>query len=71
MASKTDAELLESTREAIDALTTGGVESYSLNGRSVTKLNLKELWDQVTTLEKRISRTSNGMFGVAEFQDPV
>jgi len=66
---QTDAALLISTREAIDALTTGNVQSYALNGRTVTRLNLTELWDQVNRLEARIARSTRGRFGVAVIRD--
>lgn len=61
--SLSDAALLEETKKAIDALTTGQVSSYSLNGRSVTRLNLAELWNQRTRLEAIIASASRGSFG--------
>lgn len=63
--SLSNAALLEETKKAIDALTTGQVSSYSLNGRSVTRLNLAELWNQRTRLEAIIARASRGSFGKA------
>lgn len=57
---KSDAELLEATRAAIDALTTGGAAAYSYNGRNVTKLDLPKLWEQVAILEARIARAARG-----------
>lgn len=61
---KSDQELLTATREAIDALTTGNVQSYSLNGQQFTRLQLPQLWDQVERLEARVARASRGRFGV-------
>lgn len=71
MAALTDQQLLEATREAIDALTLGGVTSYAIGNRQVTKHNLPELWAQVERLESRIRRASaGGMFGVSRFMEP-
>jgi len=70
----TDAQLYAETRKAIDALTTGGVNSYSLNGRSVTKLDLDELWQQAERLELRMARAEpgrGGMFRVGTFRRPT
>ena len=61
---KSDQQLLTATREAIDALTTGNVQSYSLNGQQFTRLQLPQLWEQVEVLEKRIARSSRGRFAV-------
>lgn len=61
--SLSDAALLEETRLAIDALTTGGASQYSLNGQMVTKVDLPTLWKQVGTLEGRIGNGGRkGMF---------
>ncbi len=56
----TDAQLLAATREAIDALTTGGAASYTVAGRSVTKIDLPALWRQVDILEARVERAAGG-----------
>jgi hypothetical protein len=55
-----DQALLEQTRLAIDALTTGGASAYTVAGRSVTKLDLPALWKQVEVLEARVARASSG-----------
>jgi hypothetical protein len=70
MAAMTDAALLEQTRLAIDALTTGGNSAYTISGRSVTKLDLPELWEQVALLESRIAQASRGRAGVVRFGRP-
>jgi hypothetical protein len=67
----TDAALLEATRLAIDALTAGGASQYTLNGRSVTKLDLPVLWQQVATLERRVAATAGGGASVATFGRPA
>ncbi len=69
MAALSDSALLTATREAIDALTTGRVSSYSLAGRTYTKLNLDELWGQVDRLEKRIRRASKGISSIAVMRE--
>ena len=70
MASLSDTALLEQTRLAIDALTTGGASQYSIAGRSVTKLDLPNLWKQVTMLEARIRSAARGCATVVRFQEP-
>lgn len=55
----TDAQLLTATREAIDALTTGGLSSYALNGRTYTMVDLDALWKQVSLLERRIASSAS------------
>ena len=67
----TDSALLEATRLAIDALTTGGASQYSIGGRSVTKLDLPALWQQVTTLERRVAAAAGGGASVATFGRPA
>jgi len=66
----TDADLLAATRTAIDALTTGGASAYTLNGRSVTKLDLEALWRQVGILERRVAAAAGGGASVAQFGGP-
>lgn len=60
----TDRQLLDETRRAIDAITSGRVSSYTLpNGQSVTKLDVPMLWQQVSRLERRIkSRSGRTIF---------
>lgn len=67
----TDAQLLAATREAIDALTTGGAKSYAIGARNVTKLDLADLWKQVGLLEARIDAASTGGASVVRFREPL
>lgn len=67
---KTDSELLEETRNAIDALTAGKVSSYTINGQSYTRMSLKRLWEQVEILEGRIERSKRGRFAVGVHRRP-
>lgn len=52
--------LLTQIESAIDALLTGGASSYSIGNRSVTKLDLSELFEQRRMLQMEVAR-SNGM----------
>lgn len=67
----TDAQLLAATREAIDALTTGGAKSYAIGTRQLTKLDLADLWKQVGMLENRIAFAASGGASVVRFQEPA
>lgn len=58
----TDSQLLVQTDNAISAILVGGT-SYSINGRSMTKANLKDLWEQKLQLERRIATTANDATG--------
>lgn len=62
----TDEQLLTATREAIDALVQGGASSYTLNGRTVTKVDLPALRDTVEWLESRIARASGSGGGFSQ-----
>jgi hypothetical protein len=67
----TDAQLLEQTRLQIDAITASSVQSYSIAGRTVTKLKLiDELWGQVRLLENRIARAAGGGASGVTFASP-
>jgi len=56
-----DAQLLERTRLRIDKITEDGAQSYTIAGRTVTKLKLLEdLWAQVRVLERRIATALRG-----------
>ena len=47
-------EQLENAYAAYTALLQGGVQSYSIGSRNLTKLNLKELEDTIEKLEKEV-----------------
>ena len=68
MADYTSAQLLTVTLNAIYALTSGRVSSYSLNGRSYTMLNLKDLCasrDQLQNEAKAVDGSSQDFTLVA------
>ncbi|HUS40099.1 MAG TPA: hypothetical protein VMX74_11640 [Pirellulales bacterium] len=56
----TAATLLALIDTAIEALITGGHESYSIGARSVTKLDLKDLFAERRILEQQVQRESGG-----------
>lgn len=65
MATYTNTQILEATREAIYNLTVGGVQSYTILNRTVTKLDLKELRDQEAYYQKLVNQENgNGIFSV-------
>lgn len=47
-------EQLKNAYAAYTALLQGGVQSYSIGSRNLTKLNLKELEDSIEKLEKEV-----------------
>jgi len=61
----TASQLLTKVNAAIDALLTGQHESYSIGDRTVTRLDLDSLMATRATLERQVSRESNGAFRVA------
>lgn len=60
--------LLTSVESAITALLTGGHSSYSIGNRSVTKLDLPDLFEQRRLLQQEVSRASSGQFRLAKMQ---
>jgi hypothetical protein len=51
---------LEFVQNAIQALLYGGHSSYSIGGRSVSKLDLNTLFDREDKLLARVARNSSG-----------
>lgn len=51
---------LEFVQNAIQALLYGGHSSYSIGGRSVSKLDLNTLFQREDVLLKRVNRSSSG-----------
>ena len=47
-------QALEATEAAYIALLTGQVQSYAIGSRNLTRLNLSELKETISTLEKEI-----------------
>jgi hypothetical protein len=67
----TPATLLAQIDAAIEALLTGGAQSYNIGSRSVTSLDLKTLFEQRRILQAEVDReSSGGMFRLAKLQRP-
>lgn len=64
----TPAQELALINAAITAILEGKAQSYAINGRSVTRLDLASLWKRKSDLEIAISRDS-GVFSVARMRD--
>ena len=61
------ASLLALIDAAIEALLTGGAQSYSIGSRNVTKLDLAELFEQRRVLEMQVQREAgSGAFSLAK-----
>lgn len=58
--------LLSQVEAAISALLTGGASSYSIGSRSVTKLDLAQLFEERRMLQAEVSRSTTGMFTLAK-----
>jgi len=60
--------LLDQVETAITALLTGQHSSYSIGSRSVSKLDLDQLFKERAILQKEVNRTSgSATFRVAKF----
>jgi hypothetical protein len=61
------ANLLSQIEAAIEALLTGGAQSYGIGTRSVTKLDLKSLFEERRILQVEVQRSSgSGGFSLAK-----
>jgi hypothetical protein len=59
--------LLELIDAAIEALVTGGASSYSIGSRSVTKLDLDQLFKERRMLQTQVARESgSGVFSLGK-----
>lgn len=71
MASKTTIKLrleqrkamLEECYKAYNDLLRGRVQQYSIGSRSLTRLDLDELWDMIKTLESEIDQLESQLAG--------
>lgn len=66
----TAASLLAQIDAAIEALLTGGASSYSIGARSVTKLDLGQLFEERRLLQAEVARESGGTFRLAKVRRP-
>lgn len=60
--------LLNKIEAAITALVEGGASSYSIGNRSVTKLDLDDLFAQRASLLNEINRNSGGSIRLAKLR---
>lgn len=68
---QTDATLLSLYQDALAAISYG--RSYTINGRTLTRENLRDVRETIDWLERRIARSSSktGGAGVVSFGDAV
>lgn len=66
---KSNLEIAVEIQEAILSILAGTVQSYSIAGRSFTKLNLKDLEEMYTYYETRANRDSYGIVALADQRD--
>jgi hypothetical protein len=62
--------LLTQVETAIEALLTGGASSYSIGARSVTTLDLPNLFEQRRMLLNEVQRQSGGAIRLARITRP-
>lgn len=62
--------LLTQVEAAIEALLTGGAQSYSIGARTVTKLDLKSLFEERRMLAMEVARSSGGGLRLAKIMRP-
>ncbi len=61
MASYSDQQLLELYRNALGAIASG--QSYTIDGRTLTRASLKTVWDTIVILEKRVAAATGDTTG--------
>ena len=66
MAMATASSLLALVDSAIEALLTGQHESYSIGARTVTRLDLADLFEQRRILQSEAQRESKGAIRLAK-----
>ncbi len=65
----TISELQTYRTSLLTALTNGGVViSYGTNGRQVTRMSPKEIYDLINRVDADIARLGSGMFAAAQFR---
>lgn len=62
--------LLAQIESAIEALLTGGASSYSIGARTVTKLDLKALFEERRLLLAEVNRANGGTIRLARITRP-
>ena len=64
----TATSLLAQIDAAIEALLTGGAQSYSIGSRSVTKLDLNTLFEERRVLQFQANREASGGMRLAKMK---
>ena len=64
------AALLSQVESAIEALLTGGASSYSIGARSVTKLDLAQLFEERRLLQREVANGNGGTMRYAKIMRP-
>lgn len=67
MDAQTELTLLET---AYSNYVSNGVASYTINGRTVQKVDIKWLTQRMDQLRAQVYRANSGMFGVGQFRRP-
>lgn len=67
MPAPTNQELLDAAKTALESLLEGGAQSYAINGRTYTALNIGELSNLISDLELKVARSDGGMFRLGGF----
>ena len=65
------ASLLAQVESAIEALLTGGASSYSIGSRTVTKLDLAQLFEERRILQNEVNRSDRGMYRLGRITRPT
>ena len=64
----TNSQILDMEETAISTVVAGGVSSYQINGRAVTRMDIGKLMKTRDDLLAAIARENVGSFGVGEFR---
>ena len=55
--------MLEECYKAYSALLSGGVKSYAIGSRNLTRFDIDELWDMIKTLESEVDQLESQLAG--------
>jgi hypothetical protein len=64
----TNTQILDLVETAIQTVAAGGISSYEINGRAVTRMDTLKLLQARDNLLAAIARENVGSFGVGEFR---
>lgn len=69
-ANYTNAQMLSDVETAIQQTLSSNAVSYSIGGRTVQRLPLKDLYAMRQQLQLAVNRDANGIFYAAQFRRP-